>query len=96
MSKVDYTQENIDRCQCGKCPVYLSSQCAKGKNATIDWTSGALPPADTIEGIYCAAAVGKTKCDDLNATLQCQCPTCPVWEDYDLSGTYFCARGPAV
>lgn len=94
MAKVDYVMKNVERCQCGKCPVYLSSACAKAKNATItDWTK--LPPADVIEGIYCAAAVGKSKCDDLNSTLQCQCPTCPVWEDCGLDGTYFCIRGSA-
>ncbi|HWV38790.1 MAG TPA: DUF2769 domain-containing protein [Vulgatibacter sp.] len=94
MAKVDYAMENVERCQCGKCPVYLSSACAKAKNATIaDWTK--LPRADVIEGIYCAAAVGKSKCDDLNETLQCQCPTCPVWEDCGLDDTSFCIRGGA-
>ncbi len=96
MPKVDYIQKNIDRCQCGKCPVYLSSGCAKAKNATIDWNSGALPPSDVIEGIYCAVAVGKSKCNDLDSSKQCQCPTCPVWEDYELNGAYYCLRGPAT
>ncbi|MGI5861879.1 MAG: DUF2769 domain-containing protein [Myxococcales bacterium] len=92
---VDYAMKNIERCQCGKCPVYQSSDCAKAKNATIDWNSGELPPAKVIEGIYCAAAVGKSRCNDLDRSKSCLCPTCPVWEDYDLRGTYFCANGPA-
>lgn len=95
MSKVAYNLENIERCQCGSCPVYLSSGCAKAKNATIDWESGQLPPPNIIEGIYCAVAVGKSRCDDLDKAQQCQCPTCPVWEDYDLKDTLFCINGPA-
>lgn len=95
MPKVDYTVKNVERCQCGKCPVYLSSECAKAKNATIDWKPGVLPPADIIEGIYCAVAVGKSKCNDLDAELQCRCPTCPVWDDYGLNETLYCIRGPA-
>lgn len=95
MPKVPYTQENIDRCQCGKCPLYLSSACAKSKNATIDWESGELPPPNVIEGIYCAAAVGKSRCDDLDRAQACKCPTCPVWEDYELQDTYFCIHGAA-
>ena len=35
MAKVAYTMENVDRCRCGKCPVYLSSPCAIAKNETI-------------------------------------------------------------
>lgn len=96
MPKVDYTMKNIERCQCGKCPVYQSSGCAKAKNATIDWSSGAIPPADVIEGIYCAAAVGKSKCNDLDSSKRCQCPTCPVWEDYGLNDVLYCIKGPAT
>ncbi len=93
MSQVDYTLQNVERCQCGKCPVYLSSPCAKAKNATIDWSPGVLPPADVIEGIYCAAAVGRSRCNDLDAKLACNCPRCPVWKDYGLKGTLYCIRG---
>lgn len=96
MPKVDYTLENIEKCKCGSCPVYLSSTCAKAKNATIDWSPGNLPPANVIEGIYCAVAVGQSRCGDLDGTQACNCPTCPVWETYELDDTYFCIRGPAV
>ncbi|AKU91768.1 DUF2769 domain-containing protein [Vulgatibacter incomptus] len=95
MAKVEFTLENIKRCQCGSCPVYLSSACAKGKNASIDWSSGKLPPAKVIEGIYCAEAVGKSRCDDLDSTLSCNCPTCPVWEECGLNETHYCIRGAA-
>lgn len=93
MASVDYTMQNIERCQCGKCPVYKSSECAKAKNATIDWTQ--LPPADLIEGIYCSSAVDKSKCGDLDATLSCQCFSCPVFEECGLTDGYFCVRGSA-
>lgn len=94
MAKVDYTMENVERCQCGKCPVYRSSACAKEKNATItDWTT--LPSADVIEGIYCTSAVDKSNCDDLDSKLSCQCFSCPVFEECGLDGGYFCIRGAA-
>lgn len=93
MPNVEYTTKNVERCQCGKCPVYQSSACAKAKNATIDWEK--LPPADLIEGIYCASAVGKSKCNDLDSTLSCQCFSCPVYEECGLSGGFFCIRGSA-
>lgn len=95
MAKVLYSLENIEKCQCGSCPVYLSSACAKAKNATIDWSPGKLPPADVIEGIYCAEEVGSSNCDDLNRDLTCNCPTCPVWEECGLNQTHFCIRGAA-
>ena len=95
MTTVDYTIKNVERCQCGTCPVYLSSGCAKAKNATIDWKPGVLPPAEVIEGIYCAVAVGASKCNDLDKTKACRCPSCPVWDDYGLTETYYCIRGPA-
>ena len=95
MAKVDYHLGNIERCQCGTCPVYLSSSCAKAKNATIDWSPRVLPPSDVIEGIYCAVAVGKSKCDDLDGSQRCKCPTCPVWGSYGLTETLYCLRGPA-
>ncbi len=96
MATVPYTMENVDRCRCGKCPVYLSSPCAIAKNETITWTPGVLPPADVIEGIYCAEAVGKSRCDDLDASKSCNCPTCRVWEDYGLDSTHFCIHGAAA
>ena len=74
MPRVLYTVQNVEKCQCGSCPVYLSSPSAKAKNATIDWKPGVLPPADVIEGIYCAEAVGKSKCDDLDGTKAVQLP----------------------
>jgi hypothetical protein len=96
MPRVLFTVSNVESCQCGSCPVYLSSPSAKAKNATIDWKPGVLPPADVIEGIYCASEVGKSKCDDLDGTKACNCPSCPVWESCGLNGTYFCMRGPAT
>lgn len=96
MPRVLYTIQNIERCKCGSCPVYLSSARAKAKNATIDWSPGVLPPADVIEGIYCAEAVGKSKCGDLDGTKPCNCPSCPVWESCGLDDTYYCLKGAAV
>ncbi len=95
MARVDYTVENVDKCQCGSCPVYKSSPCAVAKNGTITWTPGVLPPADIIEGIYCASAVGKSDCSDQDGNKACNCPTCAVWEDNSLNSTYFCLKGSA-
>ncbi len=67
---------------------------SQAKNATItDWAK--LPRADVIEGIYCASAVGKSKCDDLDSTLSCQCFSCAVYDECDLSNGYFCISGSA-
>ena len=96
MPRVLYTIQNVEHCKCGSCPVYLSSPCAKAKNASIDWKPGVLPPADVIEGIYCAEAVGKSKCDDLDGTKACNCPSCPVWESCGLNGTHYCLKGSAA
>lgn len=96
MPKVLYTLQNVEKCQCGSCPVYLASAKAKAKNASLDWSPGNLPPADEIEGIYCAEAVGKTKVDDLDGNKPCNCPGCPVWEECGLNGTYYCLRGAAT
>jgi len=95
MAEVPYELRNVERCQCGKCPVYKSSPCAIAYNAKIDWSPGKLPDPKVIEGIYCATAVGKTKCNDLDATRPCLCPSCPVWDEAGLEQTYFCAKGPA-
>ena len=45
MPHVEYTMRNIERCNCGKCPVYKSSDCAKARNATI--TTGQNCPLPT-------------------------------------------------
>jgi hypothetical protein len=95
MAEVPYEMGNVERCKCGKCPVYKASKCGAAYNAKIDWSSGKLPDAKVIEGIYCATAVGKTKCNDLDAKKPCQCPTCPVWEEFGLQAAYYCAKGPA-
>ena len=96
MARVAYTVQNIEKCQCGSCPVYKSSSCAMAKNASITWTPGVLPPADIIEGIYCADAVGKSRCNDLDGTKPCLCPTCDVWKENNLRSTYFCLHGSAA
>ncbi|MHB1416403.1 MAG: DUF2769 domain-containing protein [Chloroflexota bacterium] len=95
MVKVAYTTENVDKCQCGTCGVFQSSQCIRVKNAAINWTPGYLPPAEAMEGIYCA--VSKSKCGDLDGSKDCLCPTCAVWDENALAqahpSVYFCLRG---
>ena len=97
MPKVAYTYENMEKCQCGKCGVFQSSQCIKNRNATINWAPGYVPPAEAMEGIYCAADVSKSKCGDLDGSKQCVCPTCAVWDENGLAqarpSVYFCLRG---
>jgi hypothetical protein len=43
--------------------------------------------------LYCAA--GKTDCTDMDDSKMCQCPTCMVWEENNLSATYYCTNGNA-
>lgn len=54
-----------------------------------------LPDPNMIEGIYCSQAVGKSECADLNGRLACVCPTCAVWQGYNLLTNYFCIHGSA-
>ncbi len=92
MPEVAYTQENVDKCWCGSCPVQAKSKCAtdlyeasKGKNE--------LPPPERLGGMYCST--GKAICTDLELINLCNCAACPVWGENELANNHYCAHGAA-
>jgi len=94
MPKVTLNWENIDKCRCGQCPVLATSGCAKAQVTKIDWEKkDKLPLADQLPGVYCSH--GKTICSDFDNNQSCVCPSCAVWSENGLKGTYFCLNGSA-
>jgi hypothetical protein len=43
------------------------------------------------EALFCARGKSKTEVNKKG----CNCPECPVWINYGLSGTYYCSKGAA-
>jgi hypothetical protein len=93
VSAVAYTQENIDKCWCGQCPVQVGSKCAAELYSAFK-DSGRLPAPERLGGLYCST--GKAICDDLSITNLCNCPGCLVWAENGLSANHFCALGSAI
>lgn len=92
MPAVAYTQENIDKCWCGSCPVQSKSKCASDLyQASKDM--GHLPPPDRLGGLYCST--GKATCTDLQLVNLCNCPACLVWSENRLAHNHYCANGSA-
>jgi hypothetical protein len=90
MAAVAYTQDNIDKCWCGQCPVQIGSQCAKDLyEASKD--SGELPEPECLGGMYCAT--GEAICTDLALTNLCNCPACLVWAENGLTSNHYCKLG---
>jgi hypothetical protein len=93
MPHVDYTQENIDKCWCGKCPVQFESACAKDLyEAAADL--GHLPEPERLGGLYCAT--GRTICTDVDLVRLCHCPACLVWSENRLASNHYCKSGSAA
>lgn len=94
MREVEYSQENVDKCWCGSCPVQSHSQCARDLFATAQRGENGLPedPAQ-LAGLYCST--GKTVCDDVNFVNLCHCPACLVWSEHELASNHYCLHGSA-
>jgi hypothetical protein len=90
--KVAYTQENIDKCWCGSCPVQADSACAK---ELYEKSKGeeTLPPPEQLGGLYCST--GKATCQDLKLANLCSCPACLVWAENGLAHSHYGALGSA-
>ena len=97
-ARVTYNLDNVNKCQCYQCPVHQTSQCITNKMQTmgIHMPMSMLPSAEAFEGMYCAEAVSKSTCTDLDASKNCICPTCPVWSDNNLTMQYYCANGSQI
>jgi hypothetical protein len=88
---VEFTQANIDRCQCLSCPVQAKSQCAMDKRAQMQGQTD-MSPQD-VPKVYCSQ--GEATCGDLDFSKNCICPTCEVWSENDLENYKYCRDGDA-
>jgi hypothetical protein len=95
MPQIPYDMSNMQKCRCSACPVHANSACIKQRMAGMQMQPGMLPDPSMMEGLYCTTAVGKSRCNDLDSSLACICPTCAVWQENGLVTNYFCLRGPA-
>jgi hypothetical protein len=105
MLKIDFSQENMEKCLCTECPVQKKSSCVKDQlkimqetEYSVDIDSGFILDPEKVPKVYCAT--GKTSCSDLGLQEECQCINCKVWNEYDLevrrTPAYFCRNGKAV
>jgi hypothetical protein len=92
MRTVEYTQENVDKCWCGQCPVQQNSSCVADLSEKMQ-NSRDTPPPDQLPGLYCAT--GRAHCGDLEAVNMCNCPECLVWGEHQLGTNHYCAFGSA-
>jgi hypothetical protein len=90
---VAYTQENIDKCWCGKCPVQVKSACAAELYEEAQKMDH-LPEPEKLGGLYCAT--GKAICADLDIVRLCHCPACLVWAENSLASNHYCKFGSAA
>lgn len=101
MPRVEYNQDNAQKCQCGVCPVQTQSECVKNlmmkmkqMKAQMEQTpENKMPEPKDMPGLYCA--IGKAYCQDLDPTKGCVCPTCDVWKENNLKSKYYCQKGNA-
>jgi hypothetical protein len=102
MAIVEFTLENADKCQCPQCPVQANSNCAQDKMQKVinmqqqgQPDGEAVPNPEEMPFLYCAEAVGKSLCDDLDFEQACMCGTCEVHQENDLAAFYYCRAGSA-
>ena len=104
MLKIDFNQENMEKCLCAECLVQAKSSCVKNQlkileetGHAIDIDSGFMVEPEKVPKVYCSK--GETSCEDLYFHEECQCPNCDVWREYDLevrgAPAYFCKNGKA-
>lgn len=100
MSVVPFTEDNVMKCVCGRCPVQTNSNCSKEKMETIkklmaSGKKGPLPKPADVSGLYCSG--GKAACKDLDLKQMCICGSCPLWYEYKLPtgkpAGYYCRDG---
>lgn len=99
MVKIEYNMENMKKCVCNVCPVQAKSECAQKvfKMMPEMMKKGEMPDPKKFTGLYCAT--GTTMCGDLDYDKMCNCPSCPIYQENNLSsgepGGYYCKNGEA-
>jgi hypothetical protein len=101
MPKVPFSEENIKKCVCTKCPVQGKSQCVKEKMEAMSkmmgdpGNTGMMPKPEAIPGMYCST--GRATCKDTDYAQMCICGSCLVWQENALANGkpmgYFCRDG---
>lgn len=97
--KVPLTEDNVNKCICGQCPVQAKSECIKSKAANVTVAMNKSPlQGEDIPGMYCST--GKASCQDIDTNQMCICSGCPLWGEYNLPGGtpmgYYCRDGSAT
>jgi hypothetical protein len=94
VSKVPINESNLRHCRCPQCPVEIKSNCSVQKLSEMKDPPEMenLNSKNTPE-LYCG--LGKSDCSDLDLSQACQCPTCLVWDENNLTSTYYCDKGSA-
>ena len=96
MPSVEFTADNILKCECGRCPVQAKSDCvdkARGASAKAVEEGHVTRQPSEVPGLYCSS--GKAFCDDLDLSQNCMCGQCTVHAEYKLSQSKYCQRGSA-
>ncbi len=97
-AKVPFTRANAYSCICWDCPVQASSQCVKENTAKTGnvMTTQFFEP-QTVPALYCSSGVAS--CKDIDTKLDCLCPGCAVFIEYNLDQgqpvEYYCRDGKA-
>ena len=88
---VDFTMENLAKCQCMNCPVQANSAWAAKKMAAMNMAS--MPAAQDTPKVYCST--GTAACGDIDFSQSCICGTCVVWAENGLGNWKYCQNGSA-
>lgn len=92
MSTVTRTKENLQKCQCMKCPTYTFMCKVKSMPSNIMAMMSDIGKKDHMEAMYCA--FDKSKCID--EEKGCICMTCELFKEYNLDKAYYCLGGKAA
>lgn len=86
MSIVEKTKENLEMCNCLKCPSYTTSCKVKEMpHNMLDMFKG-IENIDGLENLFCAYT--KSRC--IEEDKGCLCNVCRVHDKYDLKDGHYC------
>jgi len=95
--RVPFTRDNVKKCSCPSCPVQTISQCMIEKIVKPEALKIDAAKLQEIPAVYCSQ--GQATCTDIDTTKSCICPTCQVFEKYELAKgepvEYYCRDGKA-
>lgn len=102
MGRVDYTLENMEKCDCCICKVQRYSNCPRKRTKKIQAMEArdidTLSVLDMKEFPWLYCATGLTECRDLDFDEECLCKNCKVFLENDLSrydpDEIYCREGP--